>query len=333
MTSEQQNERNELNRRLLIAECSTELDGTIGGNKNYNTQIETYKKWINGHVGARPYHLQPAKYINKTALETYFLERVSVRDCNANTAKQTVNALDKLVQFEGILDLYPLGETLETTIKAVFGSLNKRKAEKIMALQVDPHKHIPVKILAPWDLSAIMEGILASSSQGDTTWKDRGIVWSLLSNTMMRWNNGSKTTLACLYVYKKLPPAGILTPHDTFAWEDPTKDDRYWMMGILIPPRDQIKKNDKISDRKTELVAAYRHKRYERCIAGLIAFKLFEDLNGVVNISFSSEPPDGHIFWADMRLFQEAYMTTYKGMQKDQRNASVEEGRKKTHLR
>ena len=336
MTSEQQNDLNDITRRRLAAGCSTELDGTVGGNRSYNTQIATYKKYIDNrllHGGARPFHLQPTKYINKTALETYFLDRVSARNCNANTAKQTVNALDKLVQFEGILALYPLSETMASTIQAVFGTLNKRKAEKIMAISADPHKHIPVKILAPWDLSAIMEDILASSSQGDTTWKDRGIVWSLLSNTMMRWNNGAKTTLACLYVYKKLPPAGVLTPHDTFAWEDPTKDDRHWMMSIIIPPRDQIKKNDSISDRKSELVAAYRHKRYERCIAGLIAFKLYEDLNGVINISFMTQPPAGHIFWANMRLFQETYMTTYRGMQRDQRNAAVEEGRKKTHLR
>ena len=97
---------------------STELDGTIGGNKNYNTQMETYKMWIDNplnHPNAgreRPYQLQPGKYVNKMIIQTNFLNQVSEYNYNAKTAKQAVNALDELIEFHRINELHPLNKMM-----------------------------------------------------------------------------------------------------------------------------------------------------------------------------------------------------------------------------
>jgi len=191
---------------------------------------------------------------------------------------------------------------------------------------------VPTNVISQLSLSKILDDKL-NSSAGD--WVDISVVWTILSTTLMRWHNGETTTLANLYVYKNLPPHGTTMPHDTFPWdEDSNKNDFGWIMGILIPPWQQIKKNQRISKMKTELVGAYRHKRSEeRCVCGLIAFLLYEHLNASYNISFLKNPPPGHTYWADIKLFKLKYSATNHAMGRDMKESDVPEWSKKTHLR
>jgi hypothetical protein len=84
---------------------------------------------------------------------------------------------------------------------------------------------------------------------------------------------------------------------------------------------------------KTELVGAYRHKRSERCVCGLISFLLYEHLNATYNVSFLKNPPPGHVFWADIKLFKLKYSSTNQAMGRDMKESDVPEWAKKTHLR
>ena len=124
-----------------------------------------------------------------------------------------------------------------------------------------------------------MRLLLVLPNKGMSRGKIEASLGRFLSTKTMQWNNGNKTNLPCLYIYKNLPPAGVLSHLDTI--DHPTKDDKGWLLGTFIPPNDQIYRNNSTSARRTELVAVYRHKRYERCIALLIASKPFENLNSV----------------------------------------------------
>ena len=66
---------------------------------------------------------------------------------------------------------------------------------------------------------------------------------------------------------------------------------------------------------------------------GIVGFKLFEDLNTVVNISFWDDSPQGTVFWGDVHLFEKGYMSTNLGMKRDKEIAGVEGGKEVTHLR
>jgi hypothetical protein len=154
----------------------------------------------------------------------------------------------------------------------------------------------------------------------------------ILSATLVRWFSGSLLSLEHLYVYKDLPPGGTRVPHDLSPWE--SNDDTGWVMSFLIPPSLQIKKNNKVSQRRTELVGAYRHKRAERCCAGILAFSLLERTNSKnVKISFLKNPPQGHISWREVKLFEKSYNATYDNMKDSMLKAEVPPWLKVTHLR
>ena len=117
-------------------------------------------------------------------------------------------------------------------------------------------------------------------------------------------------------------------PHDLSPWEN--NDDSGWVMSFLIPPTLQIKKNNKVSQRKTELVGAYRHKRAERCCAGILAFSLLEHTNSTnMKLSFLKNPPCDYISCRDAKLFEKSYSAMYDSMSK----AEVPPWLKVTHLR
>jgi hypothetical protein len=187
----------------------------------------------------------------------------------------------------------------------------------------------PTKIISVADLSRIL---LKDLNQANGKWHEICLVWVILSATLVRWRNGSVLTLEHLYVYKDLPPHGTRTPHDFCDWED--NDDKGWIMSFLIPPHLQIKKNNSISERRTELVGAYRHKRAERCCAGILAFFLFEKANAPdFKISFLKNPPTGYVSWQVVKLFPKAYSTTYDSMKESMTRADVPPWLKVTHLR
>ena len=83
-----------------------------------------------------------------------------------------------------------------------------------------------------------------------------------------------------------LPPQGIETPHDTEAWGSVSGNSDGKVLGIVIPPSDQIKKNSFKDNLRSEIVGGYRHKRYERCYHGILGFVLLERLNEGREISF-----------------------------------------------
>lgn len=305
-----------------------------GGNREYKKIIKKYKSWVDSYPSRDELDLVEGNYISCTALITYYLNVESKRNCNRETAERTRNALDKLAEYEGA-GLSPLRTNENATkvyevMEEVLEGLEKKSAATKKEMNKDPHLCIPTKVISQFSLSKILDDQL-NSGAGD--WVDVSVVWSVLSTTLMRWHNGDTTTLANLYVYKNLPPHGTTMPHDTFSWDDQNQNDSGWIMSILIPPWQQIKKNQKISKMKTELVGAYRHKRSERCVCGLIAFLLYEHLNSTYNISFLQNPPTGHVFWADVKLFKLKYSATNQAMGRNMKESDVPEWAKKTHLR
>jgi hypothetical protein len=148
----------------------------------------------------------------------------------------------------------------------------------------------------------------------------------------VRWFSGSLLTLEHLHVYKDLPPGGTRVPHDLSPWENNV--DSEGVMSFLIPSNLQIKKNNKVSQRKTELVGAYRHKRAERCCAGILAFSLLERTNSKqMKISFLKNPLNGYISWRDVKLFEKPYSATYDNMKDSMSKADIPPWLKVTHLR
>jgi hypothetical protein len=71
------------------------------------------------------------------------------------------------------------------------------------------------------------------------------------------------------------------------------------------------------------LVGAYRHKRAERCCAGILTFFLFEKVK---------DSPPGYVSWQDVKLFPKAYSTTYDSMKESMTRADVPPWLKVTHL-
>lgn len=306
--------------------------GEIGTNPKYRNEIKKYKTWVDTNRTILDLH--EGKYTNTIALKKYWQEEVIKRKCSGETAKQVRQALDQLLVWEGADDIHPMMQhhELEPVIKMVLEALDNRAKDKIIAKDADPHDDIPVKTLNSFDLQRVMFKLL-KAEDGNSDWKNRGLVWSLLSNTMLRWNSGAILRLPNIYVFKDLPPHGVTTPHDTMEWMDPQTEDAGWNLAFIIPPLDQKKKNKKVTKLKSEMVGAYRHKCYYRCVVGLMAMKLLEDLNTVLKISFLNEPPHGHRFWGDVHLFDESYINTNRGMKEDMLKVDVEGGREVTHLR
>ena len=131
------------------------------------------------------------------------------------------------------------------------------------------------------------------------------------------------------------PPKGIVTPHDGERWVANEKVDGT-LFGILVPPTDQIKRNKKKQELHSECVAAYRHKRVERCLAGITGFVLFDRFSHLPKpISFLKRNfiPENEECWGDMKLFSMHYGTANKAYKNMMRDASVSKWLKVTHLR
>jgi hypothetical protein len=299
----------------------------LGQNDKYHQIINLYKVWIDREGGEARFGLEPGKYINELALKQFYLKNEIKHHANKQTAKNTVRALNKLCKYEGTPFLQESGawETIETVLDTLQKIAENRAEEKV----VDIAETNPTKIISIADLSRIL---LKDLNQSNGKWHEICLVWVIMSATLVRWCNGSVLTLEHLYVYKDLPPHGTRTPHDFCNWED--NDQTGWIMSFLIPPHLQIKKNNSISERRTELVGAYRHKRAERCCAGILAFFLFEKANTPdFKISFLKNPPAGYVSWRAVKLFPKAYITTYDSMKESMMQADVPPWLKVTHRR
>jgi uncharacterized protein YqkB len=137
-----------------------------------------------------------------------------------------------------------------------------------------------------------------------------------------------------------LPPFGIRTPQDSEDWRDmSTSDGRNVdgrMLGIIIPPNDQKKKNRKHQTLKTEGVGCYRHKRIERCACGILAFTFFtrvDSKRGKISFLHDNHCPNYVKAWKDIKLFDLKYTTANDLYKKMLDNAGVPEWAKVTHMR
>jgi hypothetical protein len=302
---------------------------TPGTNAKYKQLISKYKKFVDAanSDGEDRFGLEDGMYINDIAVMQYYLQVECKRKATAKTARATLLALNQLCMQEGRSSLEESGAW--ATIQTVLSSLDKNSERRAKEKVVDIADSNPTKIISNEELSKIM---FQDLNQCNGKWQEVSLVWVILSATLVRWFSGSLLTLEHLYVYKELPPGGMKTPHDLCEWEN--HDDTGWVMSFLIPPNLQIKKNNKVSQRKTELVGAYRHKRAERCCAGVLAFNIFEKANSSqFKISFLANPPAGYMSWRDVKLFPKAYSTTYDNMRDSMTKAEVPPWLKVTHLR
>ena len=152
--------------------------------------------------------------------------------------------------------------------------------------------------------------------------------------TLLRFDSSQRLTLDKLFLLKDLPPMGTETPHDGNRWEDVVEPVDGRVLGFLIPPKDQIKKNTAHMERKTEAVGAYRHKRFERCMIGIVAFSLLDRLDKN-DISFLRVDlvPNNMIHWTKMKLFDLDYTNAHKNYKKMLEDAGVGKWAKVTHMR
>ncbi len=307
----------------------------VGTNLKYRKEIKAYCHWVNENR-ALGLGLPANRHTNETTIRAYWNEKMLNRSCKGGeTAKQTRQALNQLIKWECDPDgLYSLAEKkpLSDDINFVIAVLNDKARDAMKEKDSDPDDDNPTDTLSAPELELVMHELLAAKDK-NADWKNRGIVWSICSNTMIRWNSALCLCLPNMFIHKKLPrPHGIVQEHDCMP---PTHlCDSGWMLCFLIPPLDQKKKNKLVAKLKTEAVgAAFHHKHFSCCMVGLMSWKLFDDLNQVIDISFFDESPEGFTSWGKVHLFEETYMTTNCNMKEDMLKVNVVGGREVTHLR
>jgi hypothetical protein len=93
----------------------------LGQNDKYHQIINLYKIWIDAEGGETRFGLEPGKYINDLALKQYYLKKETKHRANKQTAKNTVQALNKLCKYEGACSLQESGawETIETVLETL----------------------------------------------------------------------------------------------------------------------------------------------------------------------------------------------------------------------
>lgn len=83
---------------------------------------------------------------------------------------------------------------------------------EVLEMDSDPHDDNPTDTLSAPELELVMHELLAAKDK-NADWKNRGIVWSILSNIMIRWNSSLCLCLPNMFIHKKLPPHGIVQEH------------------------------------------------------------------------------------------------------------------------
>lgn len=313
-------------------------DGTVGKNPQYLGIINRFKKWIderrNDPLYTQTFQLPPGKYISRGSIESFYIQWEMQRDKSAKSSSNTKNALEELAQAE-LSELTELHEhqwfrTLRNTVNQ---TLNRKKGEKRKADSIDPQEIKPDNVYSARELHSVQKDLLkeANDCRDSNIWKERNMVYSLLSTTLLRWNSGQDVCLHQLDIEKDKSTTGIKTPHDLCEWENTAESD--WMLSIIIPPAKTKKKNKPIAERKAELVATYRHKQFERCAVGLLALKLFEDLNTTTKLSFLHNPPEGHVNHFEVKLLEDKYSTTSDGIKMDLKRVGIGKKDKVTHFR
>jgi len=273
--------------------------------------------------------------LNERRLSIIHRQNSEIREITRGTAEKAHLALNKLAMRENSYlapDITKHPETAEV-IKTVLTHINDTHVErkKRDALDLDPHEDNPTAIINQEELSRVMMVRLARS---DSNWLDCAVVWCIASLTAARYKSVEQLKTGKMIIIKNLPPHGIEMPHDGRPWDSARQVCDYRMLGFLVPPCDQIKKpkTNKCQERKTECLGAYRHKRFERCMAGICGFALLGKMNEV-NISFMKNIPKGCVKWNLVPLFERKYTTVRNTFKEAMADAGVPEWGKVTHMR
>ena len=312
-------------------------------NAKYEKEVKRFKKWV-FDFPAREQHLHvnlPNQYITKASIETFYLEHEKVRIVQNPTLLKTVYALNRLAAVEDAHDVkldddsYEIraastGKVVKSVIEHVKGAYDRR----LQAEEVNVHavENDPYRIINQQEVSDVMLTQLKGAANHNV---DAITAWGITTVTLMRFDSASIVTIDKLKVVKDLPPHGIYTPFDGIErWAsntDPDTDSR--LLGIIIPPADQKKKNNQA--KKAEGVGAYRHKRFERCAIGLIAFGFFDRCSRTgARISFlkREDLPVNKVHWKDVKLFDLNYGTAHSQYARMLENAGVGKWKKVTHM-
>ena len=288
------------------------------------------------------FQLEPGKYVNKASVETFFNEKMALKVVLKDTMMKTVYVLNHLADREES-DLAPNCDILKdprtrTVINSVlhYVQQNKERHLQAMATEGDPHEMNPFNILSQENASKVMFARLAKG----IAWEDPIVSWAITLATGLRFDSASTMKIDKIIIVQDLPPRGIYTPHDGKLWSDTLRvqsergDER--MLGFIIPPQDQKKKNKGKTALKYEGVGAYRHKRTERCSSSALAFSLMWKMHHQQNqFSFFKKDhvPPNRTCWKEVKIFDLSYGTAYDQYTKMLEEAGVPEWLKKTHMR
>jgi hypothetical protein len=310
-------------------------------NRTYQAEEKKFKAWVDQKRGELAFGLNAGLYVSKNSVETYYLQEQSQRLVQVKTLTRTCKAIDHLSDREGST-LSPNTDIRTgitgTIVNQVISAVKKNLDDKVDGEvgQTDPHESNPFNVISQENISKVMITKLRQGRQ----WEDAIICWAITTTTLLRFDSAAAVTLDKLFLINDLPPWGIETPFDGEDWPYPGQrkakkgDDR--MLGILCPPCDQRKKNKSSGSLKTEGVGAYRHKRFERCTSGMLAFGLlqkFELNRGRISFKKREMLEGNQVFWRDFKLFDLSYGTAYDQYHKMLEDAGVEKWLKTTHMR
>ena len=309
-------------------------------NRTYVSEEKRFITWIKNYPDIPSLRIPPpgfpAKTISAHSINTYYLESMKLRDCTRGYAEKVHLALNKLaIREESTLapDLLKHPDTAQV-LQEVLTHIDNKWIERKKAEEhtCDPHDDNPTAIIDQEKISRVLTTKLARQSG----WLDSAVVWSVTSVAAARFNSVQRLRTGKMVLIENLPPSGIKTPHDGRSWDKVKKIGDTRMIGFLIPPYDQIKRRqggNKRQQANTECIGAYRHKRFERCVAGICAFRLLEKMNQI-NVSFlEGDAPDGYIKWNQIPLFENSYRTVNTSFKEAMAEAGVTAWAKVTHMR
>ena len=310
-------------------------------NRTYDSIEKRFKQFVDGYENGRGlFLLQPGEYMSEHSINSYLLEKEQLRVVQKNSVQKTIYALDHMVKKEGKLYLFgdlpgsktiangPCSNTITETLNTVRNSYER----KVKEAEECPQNNLPTNIIKEREQSDVLMQLLSKSNQ---FWGDTASTWATASSTLMRFDSAKRVTLNKLIVLKDLPPHGIETPHDTQSWDSVQSHVDGRIIGMVIPPLEQLKKNQKIENLRPEVVGCYRHKRHERCYQGIISFRIFELLNSGTLISFCAKDhvPEGYTHWSTIKLFHYKYAAANKSFKQAMDVAKVKRWIKVTHMR
>ena len=310
-------------------------------NRTYTAYEDRYIKFVKNHEDRHAFNLPEGRYICESALVMFFMKE-SEKSYRPENINRIAHGLDVLAKAENATYLMGQGKKgglslrygcLKDAIEGCFERVRLNHTRKVVEEDEDPHDSLPTDIISEESQSKVLSNLLSKHSP---SWADTASSWAMQSALLMRFSSTKKVTLAKLVVLHQFPPHGIETPHDTMTWESVKNkkvDGR--ILGMIIPKREQIKKNKSVDLLATEVVGGYRHKRHERCYHGILAFRIFEMLNGEKGISFMCKDsvPEGKQHWSTVNIFDFGYDGANKAFKKAREDVQVEKWLKVTHMR